>query len=170
MPWRLRIRAQEDTHATPTYATTCPCATATCGHGRRRARMRGIHRQVPGRGQGSVLRRSHRQEEELEVSSESGDLELLIETEEDDGPLVAINTDGESELVVSSSMPNVILEDEEEIDDHTLSDELEAKVEAARWKSAVQKLRQNIVRPKFSQWILFHQIYIHNHKQNSEIY
>jgi ankyrin repeat protein len=36
---------------------------------------------------------------------------------------------------------------------------LEAKVEAARWKSAVQKLHQNIVRPKFSQWILFHQIY-----------
>jgi len=90
-----------------------------------------------------VLRRSHRQEEELEVSSESGDLELLIETEEDDGPLVAINTDGESELVVSSSMPNVILEDEEEIDDHTLSDELEAKVEAG---TASKRLERRIQR------------------------
>ena len=31
-------------------------------------------------------KRSHREEEELEVSAEKGDLELLIETEEDDGP------------------------------------------------------------------------------------
>ena len=30
-----------------------------------------------------VLRRSHREEEELEISAETGDLELLVETEED---------------------------------------------------------------------------------------
>ena len=65
-----------------------------------------------------VLRRSHREEEELEVSAETGDLELLVETEEDDGPLVAIDSDGESELVVSTvSTPTVVLEDEEEIED-----------------------------------------------------
>ena len=77
-----------------------------------------------------VLRRSHREEEELEVSAETGDLELLIETEEDDGPLVAIDTDGESELVISSNIPTVILEDGLQMEDQTLSDELEAKVEA----------------------------------------
>lgn len=76
-----------------------------------------------------VLKRSHREEEELEVSAESSDLELLLETEEDDGPLVAIDTDGESELVVST-IPNVILEDMEEDDSRDLSSELEAKVEA----------------------------------------
>ena len=75
-----------------------------------------------------VLRRSHREEEELEVSAEGSDLELLIETEEDDGPLVAIDTDGDSELVVSSLQSNVVLEDEEE-DTRDLSAELEAKVE-----------------------------------------
>ena len=69
------------------------------------------------------------EEEELEVSAESSDLELLLETEEDDGPLVAIDTDGESELVVST-IPNVILEDMEEDDSRDLSSELEAKVEA----------------------------------------
>ena len=74
-----------------------------------------------------VLRRSHREEEELEVR-ETGDLELLVETEEDDGPLVAIDTDGESDLVVSTAPVNVILEEEEE--EPTLSDELKAKVEA----------------------------------------
>ena len=77
-----------------------------------------------------VLRRSHKQEEELEILAETNDLELLVETEEDDGPLLAINADGESELVVSSSTtPTVVLEDEE-IEDPTLSEELEAKVEA----------------------------------------
>ena len=86
-----------------------------------------------------VLRRSHREEEELEVSAETGDLELLIETEEDDGPLVAIDSDGESELVVSSgSIPTVYLEDEEEVE-QSLSEELEAKVEAGNASKRLER-------------------------------
>ena len=54
---------------------------------------------------------------EFKVSAEKGDLELLIETEEDDGPLVAIDTDSESELVVTSSKPVVELEESAEIED-----------------------------------------------------
>jgi subtilisin family serine protease len=77
-----------------------------------------------------VLRRSHREEEEIEVSAEGSDLELLINTEEDTGPLVAIDTDGDSELQVSISQPKVILEDEEDSESRDLSAELEAKVEA----------------------------------------
>ena len=84
-----------------------------------------------------VLRRSHREEEELEVSTETGDLELLVETEEDDGPLVAIDTDGESDLVVSTAPVNVILEDEEE--ELTLSDELKAKVEAGNASKRLER-------------------------------
>ena len=84
-----------------------------------------------------VLRRSHREEEELEVSTETGDLELLVETEEDDGPLVAIDTDGESDLVVSTAPVNVILEDEEE--EPTLSDELKAKVEAGNASKRLER-------------------------------
>ena len=84
-----------------------------------------------------VLRRSHREEEELEVSTETGDLELLVETEEDDGPLVAIDTDGESDLVVSTAPLNVILEDEEE--EPTLSDELKAKVEAGNASKRLER-------------------------------
>ena len=84
-----------------------------------------------------VLRRSHREEEELEVSTETGDLELLVETEEDDGPLVAIDTDGESDLVVSTAPLNVILEEEEE--EPTLSDELEAKVEAGNASKRLER-------------------------------
>ena len=86
-----------------------------------------------------VLRRSHREEEELEISAETGDLELLIETEEDDGPLVAIDSDGESELVVSSgTMPTVYLEDEEEVE-QSLSEELEAKVEAGNASKRLER-------------------------------
>ena len=81
-----------------------------------------------------MLRRSHREEEELEVSTETGDLELLVETEEDDGPLVAIDADEDSELVVSTASVNVILEEELE-DEPTLSDELKAKVEAGTLQS-----------------------------------
>lgn len=84
-----------------------------------------------------VLRRSHREEEELEVSTETGDLELLVETEEDDGPLVAIDTDGESDLVVSTAPINVILEEEEE--EPTLSDELKAKVEAGNASKRLER-------------------------------
>ena len=84
-----------------------------------------------------VLRRSHREEDELEVSTEKGDLELLVETEEDDGPLVAIDSDGESELVVSTSPINVILEEEEE--EPTLSDELKAKVEAGNASKRLER-------------------------------
>ena len=86
-----------------------------------------------------VLRRSHREEEELEVSAETGDLELLVETEEDDGPLVAIDSDGESELVVSTgSTPTVVLEDEEEIE-QSLTEELEAKVEAGNASKRLER-------------------------------
>ena len=88
-----------------------------------------------------VLRRSHRQEDELEVSAESSDLELLVETEEDDGPLVAIDTDGESDLVVSTNTPTVILE--EETEEQTLSEELSAKVEAG---NASKRLERRIKR------------------------
>ena len=86
-----------------------------------------------------VLRRSHREEEELEISAETGDLELLVETEEDDGPLVAIDSDGESELVVSSgSTPTVYIEDEEEVE-QSLSEELEAKVEAGNASKRLER-------------------------------
>ena len=85
-----------------------------------------------------VLRRSHREEEELEVSTETGDLELLVETEEDDGPLVAIDADGESELVVSTAPVNVILEEEED-EEQTLSDELKAKVESGNASKRLER-------------------------------
>ena len=64
-------------------------------------------------------------------------MELLVEAEEDDGPLVAIDTDGESDLVVSTAPVNVILEEEEE--EPTLSDELKAKVEAESFKATRAK-------------------------------
>jgi subtilisin family serine protease len=84
-----------------------------------------------------VLRRSHREEEELEVSTKTGDLELLIETESDDEPLFAIDTDGESELVVSTAPLNVIIE--EEVEEQTLSDELQAKVEAGNASKRLER-------------------------------
>ena len=78
-----------------------------------------------------VLRRSHREEEELEVSAEGGDLELLVLTEEDTGPLVAIDADGDSDLLVSMNSPKVILEDEDgEEESRDLTAELEAKLES----------------------------------------
>jgi hypothetical protein len=76
-----------------------------------------------------VLKRSHREEDELEVSAEGSDLELLIDTEKDDGPLFAIDTDDNSELLVSINTPKVVLDDEEE-ETRDLSAELEAQVEA----------------------------------------
>ena len=87
-----------------------------------------------------VLRRSHREEEEeIEVSTETGDLELLVETEEDDGPLVAIDTDDESELIVSSSTIGVELEDAVELEEQTLAEELEAKVEAGNASKRLER-------------------------------
>ena len=74
------------------------------------------------------LRRSHKREEEIEVSESVSDLELLVQTEEDIGPLVAINTDEDDDLVVST-IPNAVLEEEED-EPMNLSAELEAKVEA----------------------------------------
>ena len=75
----------------------------------------------------------------MEISAETGDLELLVETEEDDGPLVAIDSDGESELVVSSgSTPTVYIEDEEEVE-QSLSEELEAKVEAGNASKRLER-------------------------------
>ena len=87
-----------------------------------------------------VLRRSHREEEEIEVSTETGDLELLVETEEDDGPLVAIDTDGDSELIVSTTSIKVVLE--EEVEEQTLSEELEAKVEAGNASKRLERRMQ----------------------------
>ena len=75
-----------------------------------------------------VLRRSHREEEELEVSAEGSDLELLIDAETDSGPLVAIDTDDDSELLISTNKPKVVLDDEED-SSRDLTAELEAKVE-----------------------------------------
>jgi subtilisin family serine protease len=77
-----------------------------------------------------ILRRSHRQEEELEVSVEDGDLELLIETEEEDSALIAIDADGSDDLVVTINQSSLVLEDEIEETVTDLSSELEAKVEA----------------------------------------
>jgi len=76
-----------------------------------------------------VLKRSHREEDELEVSAEGSDLELLIDAEKDDGPLFAIDTDDDSELLVSVNKPKVVL-DEDEDEPRDLSAELEAQVEA----------------------------------------
>jgi hypothetical protein len=64
-------------------------------------------------------------------------LELLIETESDDEPLFAIDTDGESELVVSTAPLNVIIE--EEVEEQTLSDELQAKVEAGNASKRLER-------------------------------
>ena len=86
-----------------------------------------------------VLKRSHREEEEIEISAETSDLELLVETEKDDGPLVAIDTDGESDIVVSTSSPKVVLEDEEDIEEQTLSDELRAKVESGNASKRLER-------------------------------
>ena len=77
-----------------------------------------------------VLKRSHREEEELEVSAEGSDLELLLVTEEDDGPLLAIDSDGSSEILVEINQPKVVLDDEDEDGSRDLSAELEAQVEA----------------------------------------
>ena len=77
-----------------------------------------------------VLKRSHREEEELEVSAEGSDLELLLLTEEDEGPLLAIDTDGGSELVVEINQPKVVLDDDAEDGSRDLTAELEAQVEA----------------------------------------
>ena len=77
-----------------------------------------------------VLKRSHREEEELEVSAEGSDLELLLVTEEDDGPLLAIDSDGSSEILVEINLPKVVLDDEDEDGSRDLSAELEAQVEA----------------------------------------
>ena len=77
-----------------------------------------------------ILKRSHRQEEEIEVSAEKGDLELLIETEEEDSALLAIDADGSDEIVVTINQTNVVLDDEYEPETLDLSSELEAKVEA----------------------------------------
>jgi hypothetical protein len=76
-----------------------------------------------------VLKRSHREEDELEISAEGSDLELLIDAEKDDGPLFAIDTDDDSELLVSMNQPKVVL-DEDEDEPRDLSAELEAQVEA----------------------------------------
>ena len=75
-----------------------------------------------------VLKRSHREEEELEVSAEGSDLELLVIAEGDDGPLVAIDTDGDSDILINTAQPKVVLDDESESRD--LAAELEAQVEA----------------------------------------
>jgi subtilisin family serine protease len=74
-----------------------------------------------------VLRRTHREEEELEVSAEDGDLELLIQTEEDAGPLVLYSDVQNTEL-------KVVLDDDQDIESNeietSLAEELEAKVES----------------------------------------
>ena len=75
------------------------------------------------------------------MSSETGDLELLVETEKDDGPLVAIDTDGDSELVISTA-PNVILEGDDGFEDPTLAEELEAKVEAGKASKRLERRMQ----------------------------
>jgi hypothetical protein len=52
-------------------------------------------------------------------------------TEEDTGPLVAIDADGDSDLLVSMNSPKVILEDEDgEEESRDLTAELEAKLES----------------------------------------
>ena len=70
-----------------------------------------------------VVLRRQTEEEEVEVSVESNDLELLIETEDDD-----FDSQEDSDLVVSMTKPSD--EPDEDVEELTLSEELEAKVEA----------------------------------------
>ena len=53
--------------------------------------------------------------------------------------LVAIDTDSESELVVTSSKPVVELEESDEIEEQTLAEELEAKVEAGNASKRLER-------------------------------
>lgn len=76
-----------------------------------------------------VLRKTHEEELELEVSTGTGDIELLVEPEED-APLVAIDADGNDELVISTGTKVLVEITEEEVTERDLVTELEAKVES----------------------------------------
>ena len=84
----------------------------------------------------TVLRRSHREEEELEVSVEDGDLELLIETEED----ALLESEESSEITVTVSASGEIVEEIDDAELETnLEEEIEAKIEAGTASKRIER-------------------------------
>ena len=84
-----------------------------------------------------AVRRSRSQAEEaLELVDDGEGVEIMIQPESDEGPLLSIDTEGD-DLVVSGSMVAVI--DDDEVADPTLAQELEKKFEDGGGNARLQR-------------------------------
>ena len=97
------------------------------------------------------IRRARSEEHEVYVATKvlvEGDesIELMILPEDDEGPLLAIDTEAE-ELVVSSSAPTILLEDEEQ----SLSESLEAKAESGEGNARLNRRMQRKQQREFAE-------------------
>jgi subtilisin family serine protease len=95
-------------------------------------------------------RRQHSQDKKLYVETvevESDGLELLIQPLDDDGPLVAIDSDAD-DLIVGSVAPVAVIEDEE---DQTLSQSLEAKSTAGEGNARLNRRMKRKQEREFSE-------------------
>ncbi|RJU92043.1 MAG: hypothetical protein DWC03_07500 [Candidatus Poseidoniales archaeon] len=83
-----------------------------------------------------MVRRSHSEVEELleEMGVEADAVEVMITPEQDEGPLLSIDEDGE-ELTVQESQLDAVLDDEEE----TLAAELERKLEEGEGNARLER-------------------------------
>ena len=96
------------------------------------------------------IRRGRIEEQKVLVATEiiaQGDdsIELLIQPEDDDGPLLAIDTEAE-ELVVDMSAPNEVVED----DAPSLAESLEAKAEAGAGNARLNRRMQRKQQREFA--------------------
>ena len=86
-----------------------------------------------------AVRRSHsRDDDGILVSDGHQDgIEIMIQPEQDDGPLLSV--DGDDSVLVASNSMSVVMEDELVIEDPTLSQELERKVQDGEGNARLQR-------------------------------
>ncbi len=86
-----------------------------------------------------AVRRSHsRDDDGILVSDGYQDgIEIMIQPEQDDGPLLSV--DGDDSVLVASNSMSVVMEDELVIEDPTLSQELERKVQDGEGNARLQR-------------------------------
>jgi hypothetical protein len=86
-----------------------------------------------------AVRRSHsREDDALLVSDGHQDgIEIMIQPEQDDGPLLSV--DGDDSVLVASNSLGAVMEDELVIEDPTLSQELERKMQDGEGNARLQR-------------------------------
>lgn len=96
-----------------------------------------------------AVRRGRSEVEDLVFQEDTSDMvELMIQPEDDSGPLLSIDEDAQDDMTVSGSVVAVM---DDESDEPTLAEELEMKVDAGEGNARLQRRMQRKQQREFAQ-------------------